>query len=77
VQPVFSWCGTHLRKARAIVFAPLPGLIALLVALAPVRDLLFCAKHLFVPAKIVFVQKIDLGTQRQRRRRRSQLNGAI
>jgi len=64
-------------KRETIVFAPLPGLIALLVALAPVRDLLFCAKHLFVGAKIVFVQKIDLGTQRPRRRRRSQLNGAI
>jgi hypothetical protein len=38
-----------------------------------VLDLLLCAKHLFVGAKIVFVQKIDLGTRRQRRRRRSQL----
>ena len=50
MRPVFSWCETHLRKERAIVFAPLPGLIALLVALAPVRDLLFCAKYLFVEA---------------------------
>ena len=39
-----------LCKARAIVFASLPGLITLLVALASVRDLLFCAKHLFVAA---------------------------
>src|SRR5262249_28905013 len=40
----------HFGKARAIVFAPLPGLITLLVALASVRDLLFCAKDLFVAA---------------------------
>ena len=59
MRPVFSWCETHLRKARAIVFAPLPGFFTLLVALAPVRDLLFCAKHLFIAAKIVFVQKND------------------
>jgi len=61
VQPVFSWCGTHLRKTRAIVFAPLPGLIALLVALAPVRDLLFCAKLLFVAARRSNLQRSPTG----------------
>jgi len=39
-------------------FRAVAGFDHSVVALAPVRDLLFCAKHLFVGAKIVFVQKI-------------------
>jgi hypothetical protein len=39
-------------------FRAVAGFDRSLVALAPVRNLLFCAKHLFIAAKIVFVQKM-------------------